>query len=89
MIATVATTHVERIGAMQARLADVVPEPPRSTHGMSRDHRLPLIWTRAKARTRRRALAILDAIDRGAELPELARLERLMNQADSLSERLP
>lgn len=85
----IAATHVERIGAMQARLADVVPEPPRSTHGMSRDHRLPLIWTRAKARTRRRALAILAAIDRGADQPELVRLERLMSEADALSERLP
>lgn len=84
-----AATHVDRIGAMQTRLADVVPEPPRSTHGMSRDHRLPLIWTRAKVRTRRRALALIDAIDHGALHPELARLEQLMTEADRLAERLP
>ena len=88
MTLAVATTHVERISTMQARLADVVPAPPRSTHGMSPDHRRPLIWTRAKARTRRRALHLIAAVDAGALYPELTRLEQLMVEADRLAEAL-
>ena len=83
-----AVTHVQRIGVMRKRLTDLVPEPPRSTHGQTPDHRRPQIWTRAKARTQRRAFIVLAAIDRGDPEPELARLVRLMGEADSLAEKI-
>ena len=83
----VAERHVRTVGTLQARLeANGAWQPSRSTHGWTPDHRRVSIWHRAKSRTQRRALLLMAAIDAGAPTAELVRLERLMVQADVLSE---
>jgi len=61
----------------------------RSTRGRSPDHRRIIIEKRARARIRRRAIALLAFIDEHptstrATVPELARLDDLVGEADRL-----
>lgn len=85
--AAVAERHVERVTTLRRSAAPWAP--PRSTRGMSSDHRRIAIWHRARERVQRRALLLLlSAIDAGASVPELAHRERLMSEADRLADRI-
>ena len=56
---------------------------------MTRDHRLIVLAERARSRTLRRCLLLFAACDAGEPSPELvARLDRLIGEADALWERL-
>lgn len=65
--------------------------PGRSTRRWSRDHRLVVLASRARARVERRALLVLAATAADQPLPEpdqVARWDHLITQADELYVRL-
>lgn len=62
-----------------------------SAHGMSRDHRRAVLAARAQARTQRRCLILLASCEADQPGPDpalVARLDRLIGEADALWERL-
>lgn len=63
----------------------------RSTRGEAVDHRRIHLRERARKRTKRRVLAVIESIELGQTVethPELRRLDRLLGQAAGLEQRL-